>query len=138
MIFPSSIYEHPFYTVFFTIITAILGGCMASFVACMAGRLKKRESLGGRSHCDSCGHVLGAKDLVPILSWVSTRGRCRYCRAKIPLTCPMSEMALAIIYVVALFSLDFSWALVKVLLLSTLVEFIILMVQEANWEDGRE
>lgn len=39
--------------------------------------------LKGRSMCPSCGHRLAGKDLVPVLSWVELRGKCRYCRQPI-------------------------------------------------------
>lgn len=43
----------------------MLGACLGSFVNCLAWRLANGESvLAGRSHCTSCGHVLGALDLV--------------------------------------------------------------------------
>lgn len=38
----------------------------------------------GRSKCDSCGHDLEWKDLIPLLSYLSLKGRCRYCNKKIP------------------------------------------------------
>lgn len=37
----------------------------------------------GRSACDSCGRTLSALDLVPLVSWLGLRGRCRTCGAKI-------------------------------------------------------
>jgi leader peptidase (prepilin peptidase) / N-methyltransferase len=36
-----------------------------------------------RSRCDSCGHTLAWSDMVPIGSWLTLRGRCRYCAARI-------------------------------------------------------
>jgi prepilin signal peptidase PulO-like enzyme (type II secretory pathway) len=36
-----------------------------------------------RSHCPTCGTTLQARDLVPLLSWLSTGGRCRHCGATI-------------------------------------------------------
>ena len=61
-------------------VAAVLGACLGSFVNCLAWRLANGESvLAGRSHCTSCGHVLGALDLVPVASWLALRGRCRHC-----------------------------------------------------------
>lgn len=37
----------------------------------------------GHSKCTSCGHKLAPKDLVPIVSWISLKGKCRYCGEKI-------------------------------------------------------
>ncbi len=75
--------DDPFLTAYCAAVTAILGACMGSFLNCMAWRLVHGESvLRGRSHCDACGHVLGAGDLIPIVSYVVHRGRCRYCGAE--------------------------------------------------------
>lgn len=61
---------------------------VAPFIGSFLGVLLLRLPSGGaivwgRSACASCDHVLGAPDLVPILSWLALRGRCRYCRAPI-------------------------------------------------------
>lgn len=53
----------------------------------------------GRSMCPSCKHQLGAKDLVPVFSWLSLKGKCRYCKAKIGKQYPLVELAMALIFV---------------------------------------
>lgn len=61
-------------TAYILFITFILGCCLGSFADCMAVRLVSGQSvLSGRSHCDSCGHVLGVLDLFPVLSWLLLR-----------------------------------------------------------------
>ena len=47
----------------------------------------------GRSACDSCGGVIAPWDLVPILSWLLLRGRCRRCGAAIDRRHPAVELA---------------------------------------------
>ncbi len=55
-------------TAYILFITFFLGCCLGSFADCLAMRLLSGQStFAGRSHCDSCGHVLGAPDLVPVL-----------------------------------------------------------------------
>jgi prepilin signal peptidase PulO-like enzyme (type II secretory pathway) len=50
-----------------------------------AERLRKELSISkGRSMCPHCHHTLAAKDLVPVLSWLALRGKCRYCGKPIP------------------------------------------------------
>ncbi len=62
----------------------VFGTVFGSFLNCMAWRIAHHESvLKGRSHCAVCGHTLGAADLVPVLSYLFLRGRCRYCKEKI-------------------------------------------------------
>lgn len=64
------------------VFAALLGGAAGSFAGVVASR-GWRASLGGRSHCDSCGRTLEPLDLVPFLSYVALRGRCRSCHAPI-------------------------------------------------------
>lgn len=45
-----------------------------------------------RSACTRCGHELAARDLVPVLSWVMLRGRCRYCSEAISVRYPVTEL----------------------------------------------
>lgn len=81
------------FTIYMLAVTFLLGTCLGSFSACLTSRLLTGESaLSGRSHCDNCGHVLGAADLVPLLSWLFLKGRCRYCGAKVPAECFFTEL----------------------------------------------
>lgn len=77
------------------VLAAALGTIFASFIGCAAWRITKGESfLTGRSHCDECGHVLGAADLIPIISYIALGGKCRYCGAEISSRCVWTEILL--------------------------------------------
>jgi leader peptidase (prepilin peptidase)/N-methyltransferase len=70
----------------------IFGTIVGSFLNCVIFRLEKEESfLKGKSCCSHCKHYLGWKDLIPILSFVFLRGRCRYCKKKISIQYPLVE-----------------------------------------------
>lgn len=77
---------------------ALVGACMGSFVAAMAWRLPRSISVWGRSTCVDCGHVLGVADLVPFLSWLWSRGRCRYCGVAVSRRYPLVEMTSALFW----------------------------------------
>lgn len=47
----------------------------------------------GRSACLACGHTLGLIDLVPLVSWLTSRGRCRHCGARVSVLYPGVELA---------------------------------------------
>ena len=64
---------------FFTI-----GTCIASFLGLVVDRFPKQSILDPRSHCDHCQHVLGVWDLIPIISQLLHRFRCRYCHQTYP------------------------------------------------------
>lgn len=66
---------------------------VGSFLGLLAARLPAgRPVVTGRSACDTCGHTLGAPDLLPVLSWLVSRGRCRHCAAPLSATYPMIEL----------------------------------------------
>ena len=90
-------------------IAAVLGAVFGSFLNCAAWRIAHGESfLRGRSRCPSCGHELGVRDLVPVLSWAFQRGRCRYCGEKISARYPLTELAFAVLTLLCLLRFDLS------------------------------
>lgn len=79
---------------------AILGAVMGSALGCLADRFVNGESwLRGRSKCSSCGHELRALDLIPIVSYLMSRGRCRSCKEKIPKSCLLTEVSAMVLFV---------------------------------------
>lgn len=60
--------------------------------------LTKATLMKDRSHCLHCGHTLAWYDLVPLFSWVSTGGKCRYCHKFIGWFEPSIEIATAAIF----------------------------------------
>lgn len=77
----SIFYFNPLFCVYFLVLVFVCGACMGSFVNCVQLRLSQKSgSLVARSVCPKCGHKLGFFDLIPVLSWIFLRGKCRYCR----------------------------------------------------------
>ncbi len=110
-----------------TVILVVIGLCLGSFAGAQVWRLRARQ-LGedkasgeeydkkeykrlveltrhkgsdDRSRCLSCSHQLAWYDLVPLISWVSTSGKCRYCRTKIGYFEPLIELGVAAFFVVS-------------------------------------
>lgn len=78
----------------------LLGVCFGSFVNAAVWRIKKKKNLlTGRSECVHCHHKLGAKDLVPVVSWLLLKGKCRYCKKPISRQYPFVEVALILFFV---------------------------------------
>jgi len=68
--------------------------CVGSFLGVVVARLPEdRPLVWARSACPRCGHRLGARDLVPVLSWVVNRAKCRYCAQPLSWTYPAIELA---------------------------------------------
>ena len=103
------LYISPGFTVSFCVLAFGFGACMGSFLNCMAWRIVHGESvLRGRSHCDVCGHVLTAGDLVPIVSFLAHRGRCRWCGAKLSARHVWAEGLTGAAFVLILLRFDLS------------------------------
>lgn len=75
-----------------------LGMALGSFTTCVMYRLPRGISLwrqengSQRSFCPSCGHDLRWIDLVPVLSWVLQKGKCRYCKTPVSAYYPCVEL----------------------------------------------
>jgi leader peptidase (prepilin peptidase) / N-methyltransferase len=81
---------------------AALGLVFGSFVTALSYRLPRGESIAhGRSRCPHCTHVLEAPDLVPLLSWLAHRGKCRHCGVKISGRYPFIELMTLVLFVAA-------------------------------------
>lgn len=86
-------------TLYLSTLVFFLGAALGSFLDCMAVRAVRGETaLSGRSRCDSCGQTLGAPELVPVLSYLFLRGKCRHCGARISAESLYCELALGAAY----------------------------------------
>ena len=112
----------PALTVYICVLTGILGACMGSFLNCMAWRIVHGESvLHGRSHCDVCGHVLGAGDLIPVVSYIIHKGRCKYCGAKLSAGHVFAEVLTALTFLLLVLKYDISLQALEYILLACLL-----------------
>ena len=83
----------------FYIFIFLLGLVVGSFLYCLIYRLETGKGfLRGRSFCPRCGRRLGLWDLIPILSFLALRGRCRYCGQQISLQYPLVELATGVLF----------------------------------------
>jgi leader peptidase (prepilin peptidase)/N-methyltransferase len=100
---------------------AIVGLGLGSFANALVWRVKEQEEEAGknkpdrqyleklsiakgRSMCPYCKHKLASKDLIPVLSWLILKGKCRYCDKPIPIQYPVIELATA-----GLFAASYVW-----------------------------
>jgi leader peptidase (prepilin peptidase)/N-methyltransferase len=67
---------------------------VGSFLGVVIRRLPARQPIvADRSRCDACGATLGPGDLVPLVSWLATGGKCRHCGQRIGLFYPLVELS---------------------------------------------
>ena len=61
-------------------VLAVLGLCLGSFLTMLTYRLPRGEDIIIKpSHCTFCGQRLKLTDLIPVVSWLCLKGKCRYC-----------------------------------------------------------
>ena len=97
----------------YLIIFFIFGTYFGSFFTVIGLRLPKNENFTtSHSHCDSCNHQLKLYDMVPIISFLLQRGKCRYCKAKIDPLSTFVEFFTGLLFAVSYYSFGFSWEFV--------------------------
>lgn len=81
------------------IIAFLAGLAVGSFATAVAYRLPRGMSFAlERSQCPACGARIGARDNVPVVSWLLLRGKARCCGASISPRYPLTELAVGALY----------------------------------------
>ena len=84
---------------FMSIIIGLLGLLIGSFLNVVIFRVPRGESIvTPGSHCPTCGHVLRAWELLPVISFLIQKGRCRNCQAQISRRYPVVELLTGILF----------------------------------------
>ena len=93
-----------------------LGLIIGSFLNVCIWRLPRGESIiRPGSHCPACSSALGARDLVPVLSWIFLRGKCRICGAKISWRYPAVELCTGTLFLGGFLRFGLEWELAAAL-----------------------
>ena len=81
----------------------LVGTILASFLGLVIDRFPEQSIVFPASHCDSCQTRLRPLDLIPIVSQIFNRFRCRYCKAPYPVWYALFELGLGLLF------LSWSW-----------------------------
>ena len=76
----------------------LVGSILASFLGLVIDRFPEQSIISPASHCDSCQIRLRPLDLIPILSQIFNRFRCRYCKNPYPVWYALFELGLGLIF----------------------------------------
>lgn len=120
----------------------ILGMIFTSFFGVIAYRLPKNESINGRSYCPHCHQTIRWMDLIPILGYIINRGKCRSCKAPIPMIHPLSELLGGLLYLGVF--LVYGWSMtfgvlvifISVMLIESLSDMFHYIVIDRIWMIG--
>ena len=118
--------------IYFTIVFFLLGTILGSFYNVVGYRLCKNESIiKPGSHCPKCNHKLSFLELIPVLSYIFLKGRCKACKEKISLFYPLIELFTGLLFATCFYSFGFSYDLRIGLALVSLLSIVI--VSDVNF-----
>ena len=86
----------------------LVGNILASFLGLVIDRFPDQSIIRPASHCNSCQTRLRPLDLIPILSQVFNRFRCRYCKIRYPFWYALFELGLGLVF------LAWSWGCISI------------------------
>ena len=106
-----------------------LGAALGSFAGVLVERMYREEQfITGGSYCESCKKALKWNDMIPIISYFALKGKCRYCKKKLPKLLPIIEISMGIttmvIFYVSFLSLDGS----IILTINNVINFVFLFL----------
>lgn len=97
--------------ILYLIIFFILGTILGTIYTVIGLKLPNNEKIFSKRKCQKCDHDLNLLDLIPLVSYILNRGRCRYCRGKIDILFPYMEFFTGLLFSVAYYSFGFSYEL---------------------------
>lgn len=135
------------------LLLGLLGLCLGSFANALVWRWRQQRVgeekrpkkvpkeltiTQGRSMCPSCRHQLGFWDLLPVVSWLALRGKCRYCHKPISWQYPVVEALTAGLFIVSYLYWPLGWSNLGIfqfaIWLIVLVGLLALLVYDARWQ----
>lgn len=117
--------------IFGLIVAATFGAVFGSYATLFSYRLPLGESCFGRyfgpkSRCPQCNTIIKTRDLIPLINWLFTLGKCRNCQSKIPRTHLFVELTTTILFVLCYIKFSFSQEFIIYAMLS--VALVVLVV----------
>lgn len=123
--------------IFGLIFASALGAVFGSYATLFAYRLPLGESCFGRyfglkSRCPKCENVIRTRELIPLLNWLFTLGKCRSCKVVIPRTHLFIEVTTTVLFALCYLKFSFSQEFIIYSMIS--VACVILLVTDFTHE----
>ena len=103
-------------------LVGVVGVVVGSFLNVCIDRLPhKRSIINPPSHCPGCQKRIPAYDLIPVLSYVILRGRCRNCGESIPVRVLIVEILTGMVFILVWIRFGLIWKSLPIYLISSLL-----------------
>lgn len=112
----------------------ILGLSIGSFLNVLIDRLANDESILGRSYCDNCKKQIKSIDLIPIISFLLLKGKCRFCKKKINLRYPIVEFLTASLFLLDFIFLPINIPVIKIVELTLISALIVIFFTDLKYQ----
>lgn len=104
----------------------IFGLIMGSFYNVVGLRIPKDESIVyPGSHCTACSHTLNWYELIPVVSYIFLRGKCKVCQSRVSPIYPAMELLTGLLFALGFWYFGFSWELAVAILFVSLLIIIV-------------
>lgn len=115
----------------YSILFLLVGLAIGSFLNVIVLRIDELATiLYDRSHCPKCKKILAWYDLIPFLSFILLRAKCRYCGGKISWQYPIVEIGTGLLFLILFLTFGLSWGLAFYLIVFSLM--IVVFVHDIN------
>ncbi len=110
------------FDIYMIIFLFIYGLVMGSFLTVVSTRIPNNESIvKPRSHCTKCNHILEWYELIPVISFIMQKGRCRSCKQKISIIYPTIEILCGFLYSLSYVLYGFGYEMIAFIIISSLL-----------------
>jgi len=112
---------------FYTVLWFLIGIIFGSFFHVVGYRLPKGESLlkPKHSYCPDCHHKLAVIDLIPIFSFLFTKGKCRYCKKPISIFYPVIELITGLLFALSYHLFGYSYEFIISIVLASVLSIVL-------------
>lgn len=115
--------------IFYYIMIFIIGTVFGSFFTLAVYRIPlKKDITHERSFCPTCNHKLGFWDMIPVLSYIAFRGKCRYCGEKIRIRYLILEVLSGLVFLTEYLALNMHFPNLEIGKIALFVAFVFMYV----------
>lgn len=115
--------------IFYYIMIFIIGTVFGSFFTLAVYRIPlKKDITHERSFCPNCNHKLGFWDMIPVLSYIFSNGKCRYCKEKIRIRYLILEVLSGLVFLLAYMALNIKFPYFELDKIAFFISFIFMYI----------